>query len=69
MTGKQTRDDITKLVGASVRASSEDRERLVIRILAAQERGVRLGYETSVWHEAAALFGYRCHCGNCADDA
>ena len=65
MEGIRTKEQLTQLVGGAIRGTADQRERVVARILAGQEAGRRVGYETSVWHEAALEFGTKCHCRKC----
>ena len=57
--------EIRNLVSFAMRGTSEQRERVVTRIMRRQDEGVFLGEGTSVWHEAAMEFGTCCNCCDC----
>jgi hypothetical protein len=62
------RDDISKLAYGAIRSYSlpdPKTEKLIDHCLALEVNGVRLGFETSLWHENASLNGYPCHCARC----
>lgn len=64
----RTRDNIRTLAYSAVKAASMPDpkiEALIDHLVALQDQGVRLGFETSVWHENAKLNGHRCNCCRC----
>lgn len=63
-----SREDISNLAYSAVKAQSmpdPNIERLIAHLEKIQGEGVRLGYETSVWHENAKLNGKPCNCARC----